>query len=707
MPPHSIKPGRVWSVLLAVVLPMSLTACQSLTIDVPSYSVPAAQPGATFLAGVGEADFTPPPGLPMGGHSIAGWVARGYWTRLHARAFFFRDSQGRTAALVSCELFAIPAGLRAKVAERVAARGVPLAPDGLILAASHTHHGPGNYMSSALYNSFSSLWPGFHRPLFDFLAERIAEAVVQAADDARKHEGVRHRVALHVGSAPELLRNRAIDAYFHDPEAAGLLLPPTCSTPCDLDAARYRAVDPTLNVLEVLREADGPPRRIGLLVFFAVHSTALSHENPLYASDFTGWAMTRLQRTAEAAGAPVVAGFFNGPEGDVSPRWIRQDREDAERLGGLLADAVERTLALPERAGGPAALDVDVLSEAFRVNPPGPEARELAASPEFGVGSIGGAEDGRTALEHFGWHSGVHGAPRPGQGVKVPALDLPSIPLLKALKLTHLLAPAADFPSHLPVSILRLGPVAIGAIPVEMSTVMGRRLKTSLQGLEAPRTFVLVGLANEYLSYVTTPEEYDAQEYEGASTIFGPRTGPVIAHFLEILSRRNAQHEAVVPAVRFKAGPPPTLPFGPSMLELRRESFDEGLETLLPDAMGRLGARPPRFQWEESSADDWGATRRRITILEESASGFVPRRDALGIDDDRGVHLLTVLVDGTKTRGRTWGAIWLFPREVPPSRRFLFKVEPEGEPAICSLPFDLASVPSTSPPPLILKGACP
>ena len=63
--------------------------------------------------------------------------------------------------------------------------------------------------------------------------------------------------------------------------------------------------------------------------------------------------MTRLQRAAEAAGTPVVAGFFNGPEGDVSPRWLRQDREDAERLGGLLAEAVERTLALPERAGGP------------------------------------------------------------------------------------------------------------------------------------------------------------------------------------------------------------------------------------------------------------------------------------------------------------------------------------------------------------------
>ena len=159
-------------------------------------------------------------------------------------------------------------------------------------------------MSSKLYNGFSSLWPGFHRPLFDFLAERITDAVVIAAEDARKNGMLRHRVALHAGSLTELLRNRAIDAFFRNPEAASLLLPPACSTPCDLGAVRYRAVDPTLTVLELLREKDGVSKRIGLLVFFAVHSTALSHENPLYASDFTGWAMTRLSARPKQADRP-------------------------------------------------------------------------------------------------------------------------------------------------------------------------------------------------------------------------------------------------------------------------------------------------------------------------------------------------------------------------------------------------------------------
>jgi len=35
---------------------------------------------------------------------------------------------------------------------------------------------------------------------------------------------------------------------------------------------------------------------------------------------------------------------------------------------------------------------------------------------------------------------------------------------------------------------------------------------------------VISALANTYINYVTTPEEYNVQRYEGASTIYGPHT---------------------------------------------------------------------------------------------------------------------------------------------------------------------------------------
>jgi neutral ceramidase len=40
----------------------------------------------------------------------------------------------------------------------------------------------------------------------------------------------------------------------------------------------------------------------------------------------------------------------------------------------------------------------------------------------------------------------------------------------------------------------------------------------------ADEPVVVAGYCNDYASYLTTPEEYALQDYEGASTLFGPNT---------------------------------------------------------------------------------------------------------------------------------------------------------------------------------------
>lgn len=59
------------------------------------------------------------PGYPMGGHSLAGRIGRGYWTRLRAKALYLEDTRGRAIVLVSCDLWSIPGGVADRVAERV------------------------------------------------------------------------------------------------------------------------------------------------------------------------------------------------------------------------------------------------------------------------------------------------------------------------------------------------------------------------------------------------------------------------------------------------------------------------------------------------------------------------------------------------------------------------------------------------------------
>ena len=55
----------------------------------------------------------------------------------------------------------------------------------------------------------------------------------------------------------------------------------------------------------------------------------------------------------------------------------------------------------------------------------------------------------------------------------------------------------------------------------------GRRLRRHVRDLLAPagvNYLALGAYANEYSQYITTSDEYKTQQYEGASTLFGPHT---------------------------------------------------------------------------------------------------------------------------------------------------------------------------------------
>mgnify|MGYP001160591952 CR=1 FL=1 len=54
---------------------------------------------------------------------------------------------------------------------------------------------------------------------------------------------------------------------------------------------------------------------------------------------------------------------------------------------------------------------------------------------------------------------------------------------------------------------------------------------------------VINGYANAYCSYLTTPEEYDVQRYEGASTLYGRWSLPVYCtEFVRLTEAMRAGH---------------------------------------------------------------------------------------------------------------------------------------------------------------------
>ena len=90
--------------------------------------------------------------------------------------------------------------------------------------------------------------------------------------------------------------------------------------------------------------------------------------------------------------------------------------------------------------------------------------------------------------------------------------------------------------SVVPLQLFRIGDFFMINVPTEFSTMAGRRMRQrlaeeiSLLGLSKSPTVVIGGLSNMYGDYTTTFEEYQAQRYEGASTIFGPNELEAFIH---------------------------------------------------------------------------------------------------------------------------------------------------------------------------------
>ncbi|KAI3772260.1 hypothetical protein L6452_03442 [Arctium lappa] len=107
-------------------------------------------------------------------------------------------------------------------------------------------------------------------------------------------------------------------------------------------------------------------------------------------------------------------------------------------------------------------------------------------------------------------------------------------------------------PSILPIQILKIGQLVILSVPGEFTTMAGRRLRDAVSAVFKEKVRVVIaGLTNTYSQYVTTFEEYEAQRYEGASTLYGPHTlSAYIQEFTKLAT-------AIVSGKPVEAGPQP------------------------------------------------------------------------------------------------------------------------------------------------------
>jgi hypothetical protein len=114
-----------------------------------------------------------------------------------------------------------------------------------------------------------------------------------------------------------------------------------------------------------------------------------------------------------------------------------------------------------------------------------------------------------------------------GQGQKPITLPVGITKLKRWRGLAELEPVAAPMVPHvIPLQLVKIGDCCLAALPNEFSTVAGYRLKAKIKAVlgAAVQHVALAGYSNDYAFYVTTPEEYDVQNYEAASTLYGPHT---------------------------------------------------------------------------------------------------------------------------------------------------------------------------------------
>jgi neutral ceramidase len=522
-----------WNVASLGLLALLLNACASSPMAL--YAAPLQERCADtqeLQVGTGIYDVTGPAAqVMMGGYVMPSQRTEGIRQRLRSRAFVIASPcTGQRVAIVSVDQGMMFHAVKQEVLRRLRTRlSQEYSDENVLLSATHTHSGPSGFSHDPLYNlTFVKL------PLIDHTRSTLAgfvsqnfEAIVQGIYEsiARAHHNLAPgRILLSTGELRGVGFNRSLEAYERNPEAKHPAMP---------------QVDERMTLLRLEERTPEGWRPVGTLNWFAVHPTSMSSENRLINGDNKGYAsylFEKWQGTDYLAPKTFVAAFAQSNEGDVSPntfdergRRTLDDVTATEKSGGAqyrfargLFESVDQARVLP---GVVDYRHLYVEMDEVELQGTGSEKRRTCEA-SLGLSMGAGTEDGRGIP---GLVEGIDCGDRRSPAARL-LCGRKGVPTCQAEKPVAVVMGTKDppwSPNVLPLQLVRIGNLAIVAVPFEMTTVAGRRLRATVQerlaGVGVDHV-VIAGLSNAYAGYLATREEYQVQHYEGASTHFGPWT---------------------------------------------------------------------------------------------------------------------------------------------------------------------------------------
>ncbi|MEU0374176.1 neutral/alkaline ceramidase [Streptomyces sp. NPDC006283] len=514
---------------LSLLLAGSLGALTLAAVPgaVPAGAAPAEATAAeptTYLVGRGISDVTGEAAeVGMMGYSSFDQKASGIHQRQRSRAFVVADrTSGSRVAYVNADLGmifqSVRQGVLAKLRERY---GSLYGEQNVLLSATHTHAGSGGHSHHLAYN-LASL--GFQKETYRAIVDGIVESVAEAHEDLAPGT-----VTLGRGELTNASVNRSKTAFDRNPAGDRAAFP--------------GAIDPAMTVLRFRQGGSD----IGAISWFATHNTSLTNKNTLLSPDNKGYAAYEWEHDEKGVRyldnrEGFVAAFPNTNAGDMSPNL------NLKPGSGPTEDEFENTRIIGDRqfrkaqeiyagAATPVSGSIDSrlryvnmeeVTVAGKYTPDGKEHRTCPAM--VGASTLAGSVEDGPAIPGFteGMNSPVAELLKPFDidppewlvGCQYPKASLVPTGLVNAVTPTT--------PTILPLQIVKIGQFHLVAGPAEYTIVSGLRIRrTVAEELGVPLENVLMqGYANAYSQYVTTPEEYDLQQYEGGSTLYGRHTLP-------------------------------------------------------------------------------------------------------------------------------------------------------------------------------------
>ena len=534
----------------------------STVVEIERRAPSAVRNEPVLVGGVAMRDITPPPGLPKFGYSSIGHDGDGFRNRLRARAFYLRSPGERPVVVVQTDLGAGSILLHHAVAERVAARSDVDAGD-LSITSTHTHSGPGLYLGSNFYNAHGSRHGGFDPVLLEFLTARIADAVVEAFETRRPA-----RIAAGQRLVWGATRNRSIEAWLRNPVAQGLQAS---------HALEFAAVNPRMTMLRIDLEAPGGGfHPAGAFTLFSIHGTGIPADSDPYHADVWAYFAREVEWSIRQDYDPPwepVHGAFQATHGDTTPAWRSNLRGESEtrRLGTMLGSEAWRLFRDLEPKLSAAAVVRSAMREVDLLALSAAEREPLCDRAILGAATVGAARGD----EHLGsrlWPF-VRGYPRrlfaswTCHGAKH---WLGSV--------LQLLVPADLFPHRVLLHAMQFDDLLVFAAPWEITFESGNAIRDAIAARipDAERfTIEVSSLANGYVAYSTTAEEYSLQFYEGGHTLYGPGTTAFLARQGGKLFGglfESGRFADLPPSWRFELASTPLFP-APGQASSRRETL--------------------------------------------------------------------------------------------------------------------------------------